>query len=75
MQGVEAHAAIKMLPCRFLNTLPERPLVLHASDEDEAAHAARALHAVGLFEIAGWQEGGGDEQLEPEIGMPTAPGR
>src|SRR5581483_7974911 len=39
--------------------LPERPLVLHAEDEVEAARAARALHAVGLFAIAGWQKGGG----------------
>jgi hydroxyacylglutathione hydrolase len=45
--------------------LPDRPLVLHASDEDEAEQAARKLRAVGLFEIAGWQEGGGDERLEP----------
>ena len=45
--------------------LPERPLVLHASDEDEAIRAARALQAVGLFGVAGWQEGGGSEQLVP----------
>ena len=45
--------------------LPERPVVLHATDEDEAVRAARALHAVGLFGIAGWQEGGGSEKLEP----------
>ena len=45
--------------------LPERPLALHAQDEAEAQRAARRLHAVGLFEIAGWQEGGGDERLEP----------
>jgi hydroxyacylglutathione hydrolase len=45
--------------------LPERPLVLHASDAAEAERAARALHAVGLFGIAGWQEGAGDEMLEP----------
>jgi hydroxyacylglutathione hydrolase len=45
--------------------LPERPLVLHASSEDEAVRAARALHAVALFGIAGWQEGGGAEKLEP----------
>jgi hydroxyacylglutathione hydrolase len=45
--------------------LPERPLVLHAADEREAAQAARSLHAVGLFEIAGWQEGGGTEKLDP----------
>jgi glyoxylase-like metal-dependent hydrolase (beta-lactamase superfamily II)/rhodanese-related sulfurtransferase len=45
--------------------LPERPLVLHAADEEEAARASRALQAVGLFGIAGWQEGGGSETLEP----------
>jgi hydroxyacylglutathione hydrolase len=45
--------------------LPERPLVLQASDEEEAVRASRALHAVGLFGIAGWQEGGGAEKLEP----------
>jgi len=45
--------------------LPERPVVLHASAEEEAVRAARALHAVGLFGTAGWQEGGGSEKLEP----------
>jgi glyoxylase-like metal-dependent hydrolase (beta-lactamase superfamily II)/rhodanese-related sulfurtransferase len=45
--------------------LPELPLVLHATDETEAGRAARALHAVGLFGVAGWQEGGGAEKLEP----------
>ena len=45
--------------------LPERPLVVHAADEQEALLASRSLHAVGLFEIEGWQEGGGDEKLEP----------
>jgi hydroxyacylglutathione hydrolase len=44
--------------------LPERPVLLHASDEDEAVHAARSLHTVALFETAGWQEGGGSETLE-----------
>ena len=45
--------------------LPERPLVLHAGDEAEAERAARSLHAVALFAIAGWQQGGGEERLEP----------
>jgi glyoxylase-like metal-dependent hydrolase (beta-lactamase superfamily II) len=45
--------------------MPERPLLLHATDEGEAVRAARSLHAVGLFEIAGWQESGGSERLEP----------
>jgi hydroxyacylglutathione hydrolase len=45
--------------------LPERPVLLHASAEDEALRAARALHTVALFGIVGWQEGGGSEQLEP----------
>jgi glyoxylase-like metal-dependent hydrolase (beta-lactamase superfamily II)/rhodanese-related sulfurtransferase len=45
--------------------LPERPVLLHATDEAEAARAARALHAVGLFSTTGWQAGGGSETLEP----------
>jgi glyoxylase-like metal-dependent hydrolase (beta-lactamase superfamily II)/rhodanese-related sulfurtransferase len=45
--------------------LPERPVVIHASDEPEALRAARSLRAVAIFELAGWQEGGGSEQLEP----------
>ncbi|HEY2541702.1 MAG TPA: MBL fold metallo-hydrolase, partial [Gaiellaceae bacterium] len=45
--------------------LPERPLVIHASDEEEARRAARLLQAVGIFDVAGWQLGGGDEQVEP----------
>jgi rhodanese-related sulfurtransferase/glyoxylase-like metal-dependent hydrolase (beta-lactamase superfamily II) len=45
--------------------LPDLPVVLHASDGDEAVRAARSLHAVGLFETVGWQEGGGPETLEP----------
>jgi hydroxyacylglutathione hydrolase len=45
--------------------LPERPVVLHAADEDEAVRAARSLHTVALFATAGWQEGGGSEKLEP----------
>lgn len=45
--------------------LPELPVVLHASDEDEAERAARGLQAVGLFGIAGWQVGGGSERLVP----------
>ena len=45
--------------------LPERPLLLHATDEGEAVRAARSLQAVGLFDIGGWREGGGSERLEP----------
>ena len=45
--------------------LPERPVVLHAADEDEAVRAARSLHTVALFATAGWQQGGGSEKLEP----------
>ena len=45
--------------------LPERPVVLHATDEAEAVRAAESLHAVGLFGISGWQEGGGAHRLEP----------
>ncbi|MFL5915556.1 MAG: rhodanese-like domain-containing protein [Gaiellaceae bacterium] len=45
--------------------LPDRSFVVHATDEAEAARAARSLYAVGLFGVAGWHEGGGDEKLEP----------
>jgi glyoxylase-like metal-dependent hydrolase (beta-lactamase superfamily II)/rhodanese-related sulfurtransferase len=45
--------------------LPERPIVIHASDEAEALRAARSLAAVAIFGVAGWQEGGGDEHLRP----------
>jgi hydroxyacylglutathione hydrolase len=45
--------------------LPERPVVLHAADADEARRAARSLHAVGIFDLAGWQVGGGSERVEP----------
>jgi hydroxyacylglutathione hydrolase len=45
--------------------LPEGPVVLDALDGDEAARAARALHAVGLFDVTGWRTGGGEETVEP----------
>jgi hydroxyacylglutathione hydrolase len=45
--------------------LPERPLVLHAADEEEAERASRALQAVALFGVSGWQDGGGSEELVP----------
>ena len=45
--------------------LPERPLVLHAADEEQARLAARRLAAVGLFDVAGWQGAGGTETLRP----------
>jgi glyoxylase-like metal-dependent hydrolase (beta-lactamase superfamily II)/rhodanese-related sulfurtransferase len=45
--------------------LPEGTLVIDAGGEDEALRAARALHAVGIFDVAGWRVGGGGERLEP----------
>jgi glyoxylase-like metal-dependent hydrolase (beta-lactamase superfamily II)/rhodanese-related sulfurtransferase len=45
--------------------LPERAVVIDAADEQQARSAARRLWAVGLFDIAGWHEAGGSEQLEP----------
>jgi hydroxyacylglutathione hydrolase len=44
--------------------LPELPVVVHAEDEDEATRAARSLYAVGIFDIDGWQLGGGDESVD-----------
>jgi glyoxylase-like metal-dependent hydrolase (beta-lactamase superfamily II)/rhodanese-related sulfurtransferase len=48
--------------------LPDRPFAVHAANVAQAERAAEALHAVGLFRLAGWQEGGGEETLEP-IGL------
>jgi hydroxyacylglutathione hydrolase len=45
--------------------LPDRRIVIHAGDEQEAFAAARGLNAVGIFDLVGWQVGGGDERLEP----------
>ena len=45
--------------------LPDGPVVIEASDEAQALRAADALHSVGLLELAGWREAGGDERLEP----------
>jgi hydroxyacylglutathione hydrolase len=43
----------------------DRRLALDATDETEALRAAGGLQAVGLFDLAGWRGGGGDERLEP----------
>ena len=45
--------------------LPQGRLAIDAASEDEARRAARALHAVGIFDLAGWREAGGPERLEP----------
>jgi hydroxyacylglutathione hydrolase len=45
--------------------LPERPLLIHAIDEAQALRATRALAAVAIFDVAGWEEGGGEEHLRP----------
>jgi glyoxylase-like metal-dependent hydrolase (beta-lactamase superfamily II)/rhodanese-related sulfurtransferase len=44
--------------------LPERPVVIHATEEAEAVRAAHSLYAVGIFDVAGWQPGGGDERVD-----------
>jgi glyoxylase-like metal-dependent hydrolase (beta-lactamase superfamily II)/rhodanese-related sulfurtransferase len=44
--------------------LPEQPVHLHARDEAEARLATQRLWAVGIFDLAGWSEGGGSEQME-----------
>jgi hydroxyacylglutathione hydrolase len=48
--------------------VPEGPIVIEAADEAQALRAADALHSVGILELAGWREAGGDEVLEP-VGM------
>ena len=45
--------------------MPASRLVLDATDEAEAVRAAAALHAVAIFDLAGWREGGGTETLSP----------
>jgi hydroxyacylglutathione hydrolase len=45
--------------------MPDRTLVLDAGGHDEALRAARALEAVGIFDVAGWRPGGGDERFVP----------
>ncbi len=45
--------------------LPEGPFVIHARDEAEAHEAAQRLWSVGIFDIAGWSDGGGSERMEP----------
>lgn len=44
--------------------LPERPIVIEAASEDDAHRAAEHLHAVGIFNIAGWREPGDGESLD-----------
>jgi len=45
---------------------PDERIVIHASDEAEAAEAARGLRAVGFLELAGYvTEGRTTEKLEP----------
>ena len=44
----------------------DEPVVIHASSEDEAQHAIRGLHAVGLFEVRGFvTEAGGTQTTQP----------
>jgi hydroxyacylglutathione hydrolase len=45
--------------------VPEGPIVIEAADEEQAMRAADALHSVGILELGGWREAGGDELLEP----------
>ncbi len=59
--------------------LADRPLVVAATDEQEAETAARGLRAVGLLEINGWVDGVGPvatmnvslDELEASIGTAT----
>ena len=42
----------------------ERSVVVAATDPAEASHAVRGLHAIGMFDVAGYVLGGGPERLE-----------
>jgi hydroxyacylglutathione hydrolase len=41
------------------------PVLVHARDDAQAQRAAANLRAVGIFDLAGWAEAGGEEQMEP----------
>jgi hydroxyacylglutathione hydrolase len=45
--------------------LPDAPVLLHARNAAQAQHAAVRLQAVGILDLAGWAEAGGDERMEP----------
>jgi hydroxyacylglutathione hydrolase len=45
--------------------LPERAIVIEAATESDAELAVQRLHAVGIFDVAGWREPGTDEELAP----------
>jgi hydroxyacylglutathione hydrolase len=45
--------------------LPDVPVLVHARDDAQAQRAAANLRAVGIFDLAGWAEAGGEEQMEP----------
>ena len=42
----------------------ERPVVVAATSDDDAAHAVRGLQAIGVFDIAGHVDAAGPETLE-----------
>src|SRR5437588_12924440 len=44
--------------------LPEQSIVIDAVDEAEAELAARRIWTVGIFDVVGWREGGGEERVE-----------
>jgi hydroxyacylglutathione hydrolase len=44
---------------------PNRPIVVEAGGNADAALAAQRLHAVGIFALTGWREPGNEETLQP----------
>jgi hydroxyacylglutathione hydrolase len=44
---------------------PGRPILIEAASGEQAEQAAARLHAVALFDLAGWREAGSDEATEP----------
>ncbi len=63
--AVNVNAAGSSFGTRAAFVLPDRPIVIDASDERQAQAAARRLWAVGIFDLIGWRVGGGTEQMEP----------
>jgi glyoxylase-like metal-dependent hydrolase (beta-lactamase superfamily II)/rhodanese-related sulfurtransferase len=63
--AVNVNAGGSSFGMRAAFVLPERPIVIDATDKGQAQGAAQRLWAVGIFDLIGWRIGGGDEQMEP----------
>jgi glyoxylase-like metal-dependent hydrolase (beta-lactamase superfamily II)/rhodanese-related sulfurtransferase len=63
--AVNVPVEVSSFGTRAAFVLPEGPIVVDAADRRQAQRAAQGLRAVGIFDLIGWREGGGEEQMEP----------